>query len=131
MVLYLVPKHVDTIRMPRMPAERFRSTSIVWRFAITSLIVFVLIGLGIAALRAGDLRARSEESATVRAELIAESVIAPLLVPDDLRGPVRGVRYQVLDRAIHEFAMEDAGVERVKIWNIDGMVVFSNDPKQV
>jgi signal transduction histidine kinase len=131
MVLYLVPKHVDTIRMPRMPAERFRSTSIVWRFAITSLIVFVLIGLGIAALRAGDLRARSEESATVRAELIAESVIAPLLTQADLEGPIRGARYGELDGAIHEFAMKDAGVERVKIWSRGGTVLFSNDPEQV
>ncbi len=64
-----------------MPAERLRGTSIVWRFAITSLIVFGLIGVGIAALRAGDLRASSEEAAQVRAELIAGSVIAPLLTP--------------------------------------------------
>ncbi|MBA3363560.1 MAG: hypothetical protein H0T07_04045 [Actinobacteria bacterium] len=27
--------------------------------------------------------------------------------------------------------MEDAGVERVKIWNHDGMVIFSNDEEQV
>ena len=114
-----------------MPAERLRGTSIVWRFAITSFIVFGLIGVGIAALRAGELRASSEEGAQVRAELIAESVIAPLLGPEDLAGPIRGIRYRDLDRAIHQFAMEDAGVERVKIWNQDGMVVFSNDPEQV
>jgi signal transduction histidine kinase len=114
-----------------MRAERLRGTSIVWRFAITSLIVFGLIGVGIAALRAGDLRASSEEAAQVRAELVAGSVIAPLLTPADLTAPIRGTRYLELDRAIHEFAMEDAGVERVKIWNLGGMVVFSNDPKQV
>jgi signal transduction histidine kinase len=114
-----------------MPAEHLRGTSIVWRFAITTFIVFGLIGVGIAALRAGDLRTSSEEAAQVRAELIAESVIAPLLGPADLAGPVLGIRYREPDRAIHEFAMEDAGVERVKIWNRDGMVVFSNDPEQV
>jgi signal transduction histidine kinase len=114
-----------------MPADRLRGTSIVWWFAVTSLVVFGLIGLGIAAMRAGDLRDRSEDAAAVRAELIAESVIAPLLNPKDLEGPVRGARYGVLDRAIHEFAMEDAGVVRVKIWNLGGMVVFSNDPTQV
>jgi signal transduction histidine kinase len=114
-----------------MPSQRLRGTSIVWRFAITTFIVFGLIGVGIAALRAGDLRATSEEAAQVRAELIAGSVIAPLLSPSDLAGPVRGSRYRELDRAIHEFAMEDAGVERVKIWSPDGMVVFSSDPEQV
>ena len=126
--LYPAPERADTVSMP---PERLRGTSIVWRFAVTSLIVFGLIGVGIGALRAEDLRARSEEAATVRAELIAESVIAPLLVPEDLEGPVRGVRYRVLDRAIREFAMEDAGVERVKVWSADGMIVFSNDPEQV
>ena len=57
--------------------------------------------------------------------------MAPLLTPSDLNGPVIGPRYAELDRAIHEFAMEDAGVERVKIWNPDGTIVFSNDPEQV
>jgi signal transduction histidine kinase len=114
-----------------MRAERLRGTSIVWRFAITSLIVFGLIGVGIAALRAGDLRASSEEAAQVRAELIAGSVIAPLLTPDDIGAPIQGERYQELERAIHEFAIQDAGVERVKIWRQDGMVLFSNDPEQV
>ena len=114
-----------------MPAERLRGTSIVWRFAVTSLIVFGLIGVGIAALRAGDLRASSEEAAQVRAELIAGSVIAPLLTPADIAAPIRGARYAELERAIHEFAIQDAGVERVKIWRRDGMVLFSNDPAQV
>jgi signal transduction histidine kinase len=114
-----------------MSAERLRGTSIVWRFAITSLIVFGLIGVGIAALRAGDLRASSEEAAQVRAELIAGSVIAPLLSPADIAEPIRGARYRELDRAIHEFAIQDAGVERVKIWREDGMVLFSNDPEEV
>ena len=114
-----------------MPAERLRGTSIVWRFAITSLIVFGLIGVGIAALRAGDLRASSEKAAQVRAELIAGSVIAPLLTPADIAEPIRGARYRELDKAIHEFAIQDAGVERVKIWREDGTVLFSNDPEQV
>jgi signal transduction histidine kinase len=114
-----------------MSAERLRGTSIVWRFAITSLIVFGLIGVGIAALRAGDLRASSEEAAQVRAELIAGSVIAPLLTPADLVAPIQGARYHELERAIQEFAIQDAGVERVKIWRHDGMVLFSNDPEQV
>jgi signal transduction histidine kinase len=114
-----------------MRSERLRGTSIVWRFAITSLIVFGLIGVGIAALRAGDLRKSSEEAAQVRAELIAGSVIAPLLTPADLTVPIRGARYQELERAIHESAIRDAGVERVKIWRHDGMVLFSNDPGEV
>jgi signal transduction histidine kinase len=114
-----------------MLPERLRDTSIVWRFAVTTLIVFGLIGVGIASFRASDLRTRSEEAAAVRAELIARSVVAPLPTSADLEGPIRGARYRELDRAVREFAIEDAGVERVKVRSRDGMVVFSNDPEQV
>jgi hypothetical protein len=69
-----------------MPKERLRGTSIVWRFAFTSLIVFGLIG--IVTLRAGDLRARSEQAATVRAQLVRERD-RPLPTPADLEGPIR------------------------------------------
>ncbi len=114
-----------------MGTERLRGTSMVWRFAVTSLVVFLLIGVGIAAMRAGDLRARSEDAAAVKAELIAESVIASQLQPGDLDGPIRGERYRELDRAIRRFLFEEAGVERIKVWSLDGTVLFSNDPAQV
>jgi signal transduction histidine kinase len=114
-----------------MAREWLRGTGIVWRFAFTSLLVFALIGLVIAMTREQDLRARSEAGAAVRAGLIAEGVIAPLLRPADLRAPIRGTRYEELDRAIHGFAMAHAGIERIKIWAPDGTVLFSNDPAQV
>jgi signal transduction histidine kinase len=114
-----------------MALARLRGTSIVWRFAVTSLLVFGLIGVGIAVLRARDVRSRAEDAAAVRAELIAEGIVAPLLSPADLAAPVRDARYQQLDREIRGFAMDDAGVERVKIWRRDGTVLFSNDPAQV
>jgi signal transduction histidine kinase len=114
-----------------MALARLRGTSIVWRFALTSLLVFGLIGVGTAFLRARDVRSRAEDAAAVRAELIAEGIVAPLLSPADLAAPVRGNRYQQLDREIRGFAMDDAGVERVKIWRRDGTVLFSNDPAQV
>jgi signal transduction histidine kinase len=114
-----------------MAGERLRGTSIVWRFALTSLLVFALIGVGIATTRERDLRARSEAGAAVRAGLIAEGVIAPLLRPADLEAPAQGARYRELDRAIHGFAMDQAGIERIKIWAPNGTILFSNDPAQV
>jgi signal transduction histidine kinase len=114
-----------------MAREWLRGTSIVWRFAVTSLLVFVLIGFVLATTRERDLRARSEERAAVRAALIAEGVVAPLLRPRDLEAPIRGARYEELDRAIHGYAMDRAGIERIKIWAPDGTVLFSNDPAQV
>jgi len=114
-----------------MGLRRTQGVSIGWPFAIASLVVFVLVGVGIAVARADDVRARAEQAATVRAELIAEGIVAPLLRPDDVVAPIRGQRYVELDRAVRELAIEDTGVKRVKVWRADGTIVFSNDPEQV
>ncbi len=45
-------------------------------FAITSLIVFVLIGVVIASIRTRDLREREERAAASRAELVANEALA-------------------------------------------------------
>jgi signal transduction histidine kinase len=95
------------------------------------VLVFLLVGVGIAWTRERDLRATSESNATVRAELIAQGIVAPLLRPPDLRTPSTGRRYHELDRAIHRFAMDDIGIERIKIWSSDGTILFSNDRAQV
>ena len=93
--------------------------------------MFLLVGVGIAWTRERDLRETSESNATVRAQLVAEGIVAPLLRPSDLRGPSTGPRYHELDRAIHRFAMDDIGIERIKIWSTDGTILFSNDRAQV
>ena len=54
---------------------------IVVRFALTSFIVLVLVGVAITQFRAHDLRNREERSAASRAELLATEVVAPALSP--------------------------------------------------
>ena len=102
-----------------MSSERLRGTSIVWRFAITSLVVFALIGIGIGALRSRDLRARSEESATVRATDRRERDRAAARSRRRRRRDP-GVRYDELSSDIEARAMEGIGIQRVKIWNRAG-----------
>jgi signal transduction histidine kinase len=103
---------------------------VLW-FALTSLVVFVLVGVAIVVARSGEVREREEGVAGVHAELVARQVIAPLLTARDLEAPIIGERYQSLSARIHDLVMTDASIERVKVWNQDGVVVFSDDPEQV
>jgi signal transduction histidine kinase len=100
-------------------------------FALTSLVVFVLIGVVITGLRARDVRAREERAAASRAELVANEAIGPALNTSDLSGPITGIRYDAIEQQVRTVLLADPGVLRVKIWGTDGSVLFSNDPAEV
>lgn len=100
-------------------------------FALTSLVVFVLIGVVITGLRARDVRAREERAAASRAELVANEAIGPSLTASDLSGPITGLRYDAVEQQVRTVLRADPGVLRVKVWGTDGSVLFSNDPAEV
>ena len=100
-------------------------------FALTSLVVFVLIGVVITGLRARDVRAREERAAASRAELVANEAIGPALTASDLSGPITGTRYDAIEQRVRTVLLADPGVLRIKIWGTDGSVLFSNDPAEV
>lgn len=103
---------------------------VVW-FALTSLAVFALVGVAISVSRAQDVRAREERAAGRSAELVATAVIGPHLVPPDFAGPLTGSRYETIDDRVSTAIAADPGIVRVKIWSIDGTVLYSNDPREV
>jgi signal transduction histidine kinase len=100
-------------------------------FAVTSLVVFVLIGVGIGHFRAQDVREREERAAASRAELVAHQAIAPLLTAADVSGPVTGPRYDTFEQRVASVQEAEPGIVRIKIWATDGQVLFSNDREQV
>jgi signal transduction histidine kinase len=104
---------------------------IVVRFALTSFIVLVLVGVAITQFRTRDLGAREERSAASRAELLATQVIGPAFTPEMTTHPLVGTEYARIDSVVKQAIAADPGVERVKIWGIDGTVLFSDDAAQV
>jgi signal transduction histidine kinase len=104
---------------------------IVVRFALTSLIVLLLVGVAITQFRTRDLQAREERSAASRAELLATQVVGPALTPEMLAAPMTGANYDRLEDVVQQAIAADPGVRRVKVWGTDGTVLFSNDPTQV
>ncbi len=100
-------------------------------FAVTSLVVFVLIGVGISHFRARDVRGREERAAASRAELVANEAIGPVLTASDVTGPITGDRYTEVESQVRTTLLADPGLLRIKLWGTNGMVLFSNDQAEV
>ncbi len=106
-------------------------TRIITWFALTSLVIFVLIGVAITTFRTRDVRAREERAAASRAELVAGDALGPLLTSSDFAGPIKGDRFAVIQRQVETVVQADPGIVRIKIWGRDGSVLYSNDPAEV
>ena len=106
-------------------------TRIITWFALTSLVVFVLIGVGITWFRARDVRAREERAAASRAQLVANEALGPVFTAADLTAPIRGDRYEVIQAQVDAVLLADPGIIRIKVWGTDGTVLYSNDPAEI
>jgi signal transduction histidine kinase len=101
------------------------------RFALTSFLVFVLVGVAITYFRAADLREREEQAAMSRAELIADEMVSPLLTSRLLATPLTGERYATVNLVVDRAKSNDPGIERVKIWGLDGTILYADEASLV
>ncbi|MEP7059202.1 MAG: PAS domain-containing protein [Actinomycetota bacterium] len=105
--------------------------SLVGRFAVGSLAVFLLTAGVVSAVMIRDVRRGAEAQATFHAHFTTDAVVASLLTPADLAAPIRGARYQELRSIIEDRIFTDGDVLRIKVWNADGTVLFSDEPALV
>lgn len=117
--------------MRRRVDTRAPHARIVPWFALTSLVVFVVIGVFITTFRARDVQDREERAAASRAELVANEAIGPILTAPDLAAPVTGARYAEIQSRVRTTQVADPGILRIKLWGTNGMVLFSDDPEEV
>jgi signal transduction histidine kinase len=117
--------------MPRGKIPGTPHVRILAWFAVSSLVVFVLIGVGISYYRARDVREREERAAASRAELVATQAIGPLLTVTEASNPVTGSRYDAYVQRVASIREAQPSIVRIKIWATDGQVLFSNDRGQV
>ena len=105
-------------------AERARP-SLLGTFAIVSLIPLAALGFGLFHFLNNQIRSRALDGARNSATLVARSSVTPILLHADLRAPLNLRMRQALDASRRQ--LQAAGVVRVKLWNVDGRVVYSDD----
>ena len=101
---------------------------LVLRFAIGALAVFLVTGFGISFLMIRNVRARAESVATFHAQFVTDAVLWPALRGFDLTRPVTQTERDALDALVHERILSDGRDVRIKIWRLDGTVVYSDEP---
>ena len=110
--------------MSRLPG--LRRTSLLLRFSLLSAACVILLGLGVGSYLDGQIRERAMADARARAELLADEAVRPLLARRDLATGVRGATRARLDAVVRS-ARGDGRLARVKIWNREGRIVYSDE----
>jgi len=97
------------------------------RAFLSTLAVLCLVGAGASYGMARISRSEAEFAATVEARDLAQDVLEPLLRPVDGAAPVQGARYQELLSSVRQ-RMLVGTTDQVRIWRLDGTIVFADDP---
>jgi signal transduction histidine kinase len=111
---------------------RAQEIRLVSRFALTSLVAFVAVGATLSIVVTRQIRERQEDLAKFHAEFLVDSILRYELTADDLAAPlaVDGARYRELLLLVRARVLEPP-VVRVKVYDRDGTVVFSDEPRLV
>ena len=108
-----------------------REPRLVLRFALASLLAFVLVAVGALYLLVRNARDRAELVGARHATFVGQSVLGPLFAGVNLRRPVTGAGYRRAAAAVRTRVLSDGLAVRVKVWRPDGTIVFSDEPKLV
>lgn len=108
-----------------------RQPHIVVRFAVASLAAFVLVGAVGMVLMIRYARERAERAGAFHAAFVATSVLAPALSRLDLSRPITGDDAARVRELVAERILANGRDVRVKVWRLDGTIVFSDAPNLV
>jgi putative nucleotidyltransferase with HDIG domain len=99
------------------------------KFSITSFVLLALIGLSLG----WALTRHFEEQAIEQQKLVVSSLVLPVVGPyiDEgmLEDGAHDERYGMIEQSLS--FLGNAGLVRIKIWNRDGMVLYSDEPQLV
>jgi signal transduction histidine kinase len=107
---------------------------LVARFALASLVVFVVIAIAMSFVASREMSRRAEHSAELRAVVVAQEVFRFALDDSGIKGtvhkPIRGLRYGHLDALVTSRILQTP-VVRVKLWSPSGVILYSDDRRLV
>jgi diguanylate cyclase (GGDEF)-like protein len=105
--------------------------SLLGKFSLLSLVLMVALGAVLATQLEGQIERRALENAEELARVTARVGVARHLVSRDLGKPLSQVRLSQLDAELRHTGLEAVGLERVKIFNARGILVYSDDRRLI
>jgi putative nucleotidyltransferase with HDIG domain len=106
----------------------FSGMSLLARFTLISFLVTLLIALGLAWRLESALEGDALSAVAQNAADQATNILSKNLAAADLEAPLPEERYQEVDALIHNTLLT-TNIVRIKIWNRDGLLVYSDDKK--
>jgi diguanylate cyclase (GGDEF)-like protein len=106
---------------------RVRRLSLLSRFSILSLLVIASIGVGVGAMLHQRIERRGLIEAMQAAEVLTAVGLQPHLDPADLRSPLTLEQLDGFDARLQQNAFEELGITRVKLFNAQGRIVYSDE----
>jgi len=91
----------------------------------------LLVAIGASMFMGFRARSTATAEAAKDAELIAQTELAPLLMPRDITAPIVGERAAEITEGIDEVITSVTPVGRVRIYSSMGRILYSADPKIV
>ena len=106
---------------------RLRRPSLLTKFSVLSLLVIVALGLGIGAFLQQRIERRALIEAVHLAEVMTRTGLQPILLRGDLEAYPSLAKLDSLDDEMQLRSFDDLGISRVKLFNADGIIVYSDE----
>ena len=104
-----------------------RRPSLLTKFSLLSLLVIVALGIGVGAMLQERIERRALLEATKLAEAMTTLGIQPILLPGDLAAGQNEAHLDALDEQLKLRDFDSLGIRRLKIFNADGVIVYSDE----
>jgi signal transduction histidine kinase len=103
-----------------------RPPQVVILFSVGAVAAFLLAGVGVTVFMVRTVTGRAEEVASFHAKFVTDAVLAPALRGIPLDRPLSGAALENLHAIVSHRILDDGRDVRVKLWNPDGTVLYSD-----
>src|SRR4051812_27021686 len=104
-----------------------RRPSLLTKFSVLSLLVISALGIGVGSMLHRQIEKRALAEATRLAEVMTSAGVQPILLRGDLELYPTEQRLSVLDEEFHLRGFDNLGIRRLKLFNAEGRIVYSDD----
>jgi diguanylate cyclase (GGDEF)-like protein len=104
-----------------------RRPSLLTKFSVLSLLVIVALGIGVGRMLQDRIERRALLESTKLAETMTTLGMQPILLPGDLAAGQGDDHLASLDEQLKLRDLDTLGILRLKVFNADGVIVYSDE----